>query len=173
MREARRDGGSVWEALYRAIDASLRLFGDRVELALLDARVDLGRTVRGAALLFTGVALLLAGWTAAMAAAVLLLAAYLPPALAAGLVGGLHAVLGLGLAFSGWRRLGGGRASESGERAAIEIATDGGTWQGAGGSLDGAHREHGQRSSEAPPPSLDGGRPAAPPRPGEAEVGGA
>lgn len=96
---------SVSSTLERVLDASERVIIDRIELMRLDAHETVARTLRAAALLALGGALLCGGWFAAMAIIVLVLDTYGAPTAGYAMVVCLSVAVGASLVVLGMQRL--------------------------------------------------------------------
>lgn len=90
--ETEQRANGLVEAGVRIFESAQQLVLDRIDLLRYELRADLRSTLLGVAALAGGGVLTLLGWVALMAAFVG--AGWLPPALALGIVGGAHLVLG-------------------------------------------------------------------------------
>jgi hypothetical protein len=90
--ETEQRANGLVEAGVRIFESAQQLVLDRIDLLRYELRADLRSTLLGVAGLAAGSVLTLLGWVAVMAAFVG--AGWLPPALALGILGGAHLVLG-------------------------------------------------------------------------------
>src|SRR5262245_39975325 len=100
--DQRRADGLV-EAGVRIFESAQQLVLDRIDLVRYELRADLRSTLLGVAGLGAGSVLALLGWVAVMAA--LVGAGWIPAALALGIIGGAHLLLGAGLVLFAARSL--------------------------------------------------------------------
>jgi hypothetical protein len=97
--ESEQRANGLVEAGVRIFESAQQLVLDRIDLLRYELRADLRATLLGVAGLWAGGVLALLGWIAVMAAFVG--AGWLPPALALGVVGGTHLLLGAsGIVFA-------------------------------------------------------------------------
>jgi hypothetical protein len=104
---------SVPGALDRLVDAAQQVVADQVDLALLEARDTLRRTLSGAALLMLGTLLAAVAWGAIMIAAHELLVQRMAPWQSLGVIGLVNGFLGAGAAIAGVRRARGRETAEA------------------------------------------------------------
>jgi hypothetical protein len=94
---------SATEAVERVLDAGQRLVTERIELAKLDVADALTeRITRGALIVIPGL-FAFGGWWMLMAAVAAFLNNYVTPAQSLTIVGGVHIVLGGGIALWAWK----------------------------------------------------------------------
>jgi len=104
---------SVPGALDRVVDAAQQVVADQVDLALLEARETLRRTLSAAALLVLGTLLAAVAWCAIMIAAHELLVQRMAPWQSLGVIGLVNAFLAAGAAIAGVQRARGRETAEA------------------------------------------------------------
>ena len=102
--EAGHGEPSPTEAVERVLEAAQRLVTERMELAKLDVAEALTERVRRGVLILIPSLFAFGGWWMGMAAVAAFLNNYVTPAVALSIVGGVHVVLGGGIALWAWKR---------------------------------------------------------------------
>ena len=124
-RHNHTDGeASVATALTHVIEAGQQVILDRIELARLDAREMLGRTLRASVFFATGTLFVVGGWAAIMAMAVILLDRALPLSASLALVGVLNGGIGAALFLRGGRAMNGGEEGTSSDEPTAQRAAE-------------------------------------------------